>query len=288
MKRAILFAMIGFLILGWCMTGKDLVEKPAYFHKLISEAEKYESEKIYVRAIKSYKEALTYQPNSVEIKTKIAVDYLALGDESSFINRCNSINEEHGYPVSVATLLTDYFIEKGRNEKAIAVLQPAMKKHKNNEELLQRYEKIKYTYADMYLSYDQILPFRNDSAVYIHNGKYGLIDAKGKTKVREKNEWMGALSSGRDAAPACLDGEFFYVDDNGYRIEVPRQDQQVEELGVLCNDAAPAKINGKYGYVNVKFEEQSPFEWDDATVIQTGFGAVCKGENGHCWTSPTI
>jgi len=278
MKRVVLLAMIGFLALGWCVTAKSLVEKPAEYNRLLAEAERYDEEKIYIKAIAAYKEALTYNPGSLDIEMRIAADYLALGDESSFVNRCNSINESQGYPISVVTTLTDYYMENGRDEKAITVLEAAMKKHKNHEELQSRYEMLRYTYKEVYASFDEIGSFRNDSAVYVEDGSYGLLNAGGKVQIRCHNDWNGVLSSGRDAVPVYRDGEFYYTDENGYRIEVPREGQKVEELGVLCNGAAPAKINGKYGYVNMKFEEQSPLSWDGATVIQAGFGAVKQGE----------
>lgn len=278
MKRAALFAMIGLFALGWCVTAKGLVEKPAEYRRLLEEGQKYEDNKIYVKAIGTYKEALKYNPDSVNVQAKIAADYLALGDESSFINRCNSINDAQDYPIAVVILLADFYMDNNRNERAITLLQKAMKVHKDNEELQTRYEKLRYTYKPIYVSYDEILSLRNDSAVYVEEGRYGLLNGSGRTTIRNTYDWMGALSGSRDAVPALKDGEFFYVDDNGYRIEVPGENQKVEELGVLCNDMAPAKINGKYGYINVKFEELSPFEWDGATVIQNGFGAVKKGE----------
>lgn len=270
--------MTGFFMLGWHITVKELTEKPAEYNRLIEEAKHYEEEKIYIRAIDSYKEALKYNPNSLDIQMKIASNYLALGDETSFVNRCNSINESQGYPVSAVIMLADYYTGSGRNERAITLLHNAMKKNKNNEELESRYEKLRYTYKEVYVSYDEIFSFRNDSAVYVEEGHYGLLNSSGNVIVRNYNDWNGALSGTRDAVPVYREGGFYFADENGYRIEVPSKEQKVEELGVLCNDAAPAKINGKYGYINRKFEELSPFAWDGATVIQTGFGAVKQGE----------
>lgn len=278
MKRAVLLGMVVLFMLGWVVTVQGLIEKPAEYRRLVQDAEAYEAEQIYVRAIESYKEALTYQPNSVDLKTRIALDYLALGDEASFVNRCNSINEEHRYPLQVVTLLSDHYINSRRNEKAIAVLQRAMKYHKNSPEIMERYDKLRYTYKEQYMNYDDIYPYRNDSAVVVQNGRYGLIGKNGKAIVKCQNDWMGAFSSDRTVMPVLWDGEFFFANSSGYRIEVPKDNQHVEALGILCNGAAPAKINGKYGYVNERFEELSPFQWDGATVIQNGFGAVCKGD----------
>ena len=151
MKQAVLFAMAGLLILGWSVTGKELMEKPVRYQQLLEEGEQYESDEIYVRAIESYKEALNYYPGSREVKIRIAKDYLALGDESSFINQCNGMNQEYGYPEEVVILLADYYIENRRNESAVHLLQDALKNHKGGEEVMKRYEKVRYTYKDFYL-----------------------------------------------------------------------------------------------------------------------------------------
>ena len=93
MKRLILLAMAVFLVLGWKTTLDELREKPAVYQQLVEEGEHYEENKIFVRAIETYKKALEYNPGSLDLELRIAADYLALGDESSFVNRCNAVNE---------------------------------------------------------------------------------------------------------------------------------------------------------------------------------------------------
>lgn len=277
MKRVMMLAMIGLFVLGWCVTGKALIEKPLTYNRLVREAEHYEEQKIYVRAIDSYKEALTYKPGTVDIRLRIAQDYLALGDESSFINQCNTINQEAGYPESVVTALADYYMEYKRYDSAIQLLQSAMKKHKHSEAFQTRFDALKYTYKKIYVTYDEILPFRNDSAVVKEEDKYGLIDISGNPLIRANREWTSVLSSDRECLPISQDGEFFFANEDGYRMEVPQDNQKVEEIGILINDVACAKINGKYGYINRKFDELSSFEWDKASALY-GVGAVCKND----------
>lgn len=278
MKRAILLAMISLFVLGWYVTGKGLTERPAEYNRLVAQGERYESEKIYIKAIESYKNALTYNPKSVDIQIRIATDYLAIGDEASFINRCNSINEANGYPISVSVLLADFYMERNRNEDAIALLKRALKENKNDGQLKERYDQLRYTYKDLYKSYDEIRTIRNNSAVFVHNGYYGLLNAEGQIQIRGANSWVGPLSSDGEMAAVEKDGEYYYADENGYRIEAPQEGQKVEALGVLEDNIAPAKINGKWGYINGKFEEISPFSWDDATAMKKGIGAVKQGD----------
>lgn len=277
MKRAVLLGLTALFLLGWAVTIEGLTARPAEYNRLIETARQYESDKIYVRAIEQYKEALTYRPDSVELHMKIAGNYLNLGDEASFVNKCNSINSEYGYPVENVTVQADYYIEKGQLKKAIDVLQKALKKHKNSPELNERYESLRYTYTDVYLRYDEILSFRNNSAVVVDDGRYGLVNTKGKFIMKCTNEWLGPLSNDGEYIPVLKDGEYYYANSSGYRIEVPGEGQRLEHLGVICNGAAPAKINGAWGYINERFEELSPFGWEAATVIQNGAGAVKQG-----------
>lgn len=277
MKRLFLFAMIVVYILGWYVTGTTYVERPQEYASLIAEAEAYESKEIYTKAIQAYEEALQYSTDALAIQIRIAKDYQKLGDETSFIARCNSINASYGYPLESVTLLADFYMENQRDEKAIDLLTSAMKKHKDEAELQSRYEKLRYTYQDLYVRYDEIFNFRNGSAVYRENELYGLVNTKGKTMLRSYNDAVGTLSGKNDLIPVCKQGEYYYADTKGYRSEVPREDQHIEELGVLCDGIAPAKINGGYGYINEKFEEQTSFDWDAVTVIEHGVGAVCSG-----------
>lgn len=278
MKRGMLLAMIGLLALGWLTTVKNLIALPSEFNRLVEEGQNYEAEKLYIRAIESYEKALEYNPDSVAVQTYIATDYLAVGDESAFTGRCNAINEAHGYPVDVVKLLADFYIENERNESAISLLKNAMKYHKKDEELMLRYEKIRYTYEDLYVSADEIGLMVNDSASFVTSGRYGLMTKTGSIRIRNSNEWCGPYSSDGALAPVLKDGEFYFADTNGYRYEVPEAGDAVEALGILTDNAAPVKINGKYGYVDRAFHHLCEFIWDDATQISHGLGAVRQGE----------
>lgn len=278
MKRGMFFAMIGLLLVGWLTTVKSLVEIPADFNRLVAEAQTYEANQLYIRAIDSYKAALEYNPDSIAVQTSIAADYLAIGDESAFISRCNSIIEDYGYPLSVVELLADFYMENHRDEQAISLLQKAMKKHKNEEELLARYEKVRYTYKNLYVSADEIGMLVNGSAAFVLDGRYGLMTSSGSIRIRNSNDWCGPYSSDGTLAPVQKDGEFYFADKNGYRYEVPLNGEKLEALGVLTDNMAPAKLNGKYGYVDSGFQHLSDFAWDASTQIQDGLGAVKQGD----------
>ena len=278
MKRVMFVAMVGLFAAGWMTTVQKLGENPANYKRLVAEAQKYDGEELYVRAIENYKAALEYQPDNKEIQISIAKNYLAVGDESAYTSRMNSVIESNDYPVSEVSMLADYYIEKGRNESAISLLQKALKRHSKEEELLSRYGKVRYTHNNLYVSAQEIGQIVNGCAVYVDNDQYGIMSASGKAMIRAGKEWCAPYSSDGKLAPVKENGQIYLADKSGYRYEIPAEGDQVETMGLINNDVAPAKINGVYGYVNSKFEKLSEFAWDDATQINDGLGAVKKGE----------
>ena len=118
--------------------------------------------------------------------------------------------------------------------------------------------------------------------IFVTDGRYGIMtNKKEEIRIRSMNEWCGPYSSDGKLAPVLKDGKFYFADTNGYRYEVPAEEDNMEAVGILTDDIAPAKIDGKYGYVNAQFEHLSDFQWDDATQIQDGIGAVKQGKMGH-------
>lgn len=72
------------------------------------------------------------------------------------------------------------------------------------------------------------------------------------------------------------DGEWYYVDTNGYKRRQP--DEPYEYLGTLNEGVLPAEKNGKYGFLDEDFNEKTEFEYDGATLMLNGIAAVKKGE----------
>lgn len=276
MKRAVLFGMVGLWALGWAYTATHLMEKPNAYQGFIREAEQYEEKGIYIRAIQSYQAALEYQPDSMELKLRIADDYLALGNESSYISQCQSVLEEYGYPLEVAGTVADYYLEKGRTESAISLITETLKVHPDSQEMQERFEKVRYTFRTKYLSYEEIFSVYNGCAVFLQDGKYGLLSVDGSTVLRNSWDEASVWSSDRELIPVMGDGEACYVNRNGYRYEVPGENQKVDWLGPLSGNVAAAKINGKYGYIDSQFHELCEFQWDGATGIAGDLGAVMR------------
>lgn len=276
MKRIIFVAIIGLYALGWLVTGQAYMEKPAEYNRLLAEAQRYEKNQIYTTAIEYYQQAIAIR-DSLELQEQIARDYLAAGDESGFVNTCGRINEAYGYPMSTVEMLADFYEENKRTESLISLLNDALKHHDDSAELADRYASVRYTYENHYIAYEKIYTFRAGKAVCVQEGRYGLLNADGSLAIRTVNDWTGSPSDD-GLLPVFREGKFYFADTNGNKKEVPMDGQNVEELGNLGSGVAPAKIDGKYGYVNSRFEPQSGFEWDGATTMQDGFAAVKKGE----------
>lgn len=272
--------MIVLLLLGWYSVLGSLTGKSSEYEALIARAEEYESNEIYIRAVDCYQQAQEYDPDSLELDLRIARDYRRMGDGLSFVRQCESINKKYDYPEEAVILLSDYYLERKQEKKALTLLQTALKKHKGNEEMQNRYDMYRYSYTKKYLMFDSIGKYRQGTAVFWRDNSCGLLNLKGSMMINSEYEWIAPQSEADEGGtvfiPVKKGGEFYIVNGSGYRIEVPQSGQNVEEMFAFSGGIAPAKINGGYGYIDTHFTPLTAFEWENATGISDGAGAVQK------------
>ena len=280
MKKSVFVMMAALLLLGWYSVIGSLTGKSSEYEALIKRAEEYEANEIYIRAVGCYQQAQEYDPDSLELDMRIARDYRWMGDGSSFVRQCESINKKHDYPEEAVLLLSDYYLERKQERKALTLLQTALKKHKGNEEMQKRYDTYRYSYTKKYLMFDSIGKYRQGTAVFQRGNSYGLLNLKGNMMINSEYDWIAPQSDedkdGTVYIPVKKDGQYYIVNKSGYRIEVPQNGQNVEEMYAFSGGVAPAKINGGYGYIDTHFTPLTDFEWDNATGISDGAGAVQK------------
>lgn len=190
-----------------------------------------------------------------------------------------------------------------QNEEAIAVYEQIIRKFPNDKEA---YEKLLAYYENDYpqkyirLLYDtkNVFPtefndeivafqlgfqktyvpahkvFNSKSAysIFEQDGKYGIMTKEMDILVEAEFDKLFDYSEHTGFFGAVKEGRAFYVDENGYKREVP--DMTYQELGYQNGGFAVAKKEGKYGYVDYKLNELSDFVYEDATAFNNGLAAV--------------
>ena len=80
--------------------------------KCLQQAQKNEEKGIYYDAILEYKKALEYDGDNRNIYMKIAEDYRNMGDDSGFVDACNSAISLDGDNEQAILTLADYYVEQ--------------------------------------------------------------------------------------------------------------------------------------------------------------------------------
>ncbi len=124
-------------------------------------------------------------------------------------------------------------------------------------------------YLDIKLDEKQIA-FRNDRAfVSVANGKYIMVDGKGKQVGKLEFE-DAQLFASEMATAVKIDGKWCFVDIKGNLIS----DKKYENIRPFANGLAAVCINGKWGFVDEK---------ENVVIEPQFFGAKDFNEMGSCF-----
>lgn len=273
MKKLMIFIMILLLVGAWIETVTSNISKPIEYQELLQEADHYETKEIYYDAIQKLQKALEYDPSNGELYKRMAEDYLKLGEEEEFIESCNtaiSLNKDNEETIF---LLTDYYLNTGRREDAIALLKKQIEKKKRNAAVKARLESLAGEFSYIGQSYTGISQTGNNCMLVRQEDLYGMLDGKGSVVIRPKYDSLNLFGS-EDLAPVCLDGEWYMIDKNEYRRRVP--EKVYTYLGIENYGRIPACLDGKWGYLNSELEPLQEFVYEAATPFLDGYAAVKK------------
>ncbi len=283
MKKLIPVAVLGGLVLmltvSWANVAQYKSGLNAEFNRHIQNAESFVSKKVYIDAVKEYERALEFHPDDYDLSMKIVDLYDKLDNNGSYVKACeNAITIDPTQPKPYL-LLADRYLEKIDYRKAYDVLHRGEEKIPDNKDILSRIKKIKSEYSTLSMKFDTFYGFQYDAkstegyAKVEDDGKFGLL--KGATKLLVKCEYDDIGLFMNKLIPVKKGGEWFYITQEGYRKLVT--DRPADWLGSFSSQYAPAKIDGKYGYIDTKAKEYQ-FEYDDAGCFANGVAPVMKGD----------
>ena len=248
------------------------------YNGYISKAEEYESKEIYVDAVKEYKKAYEMR-NNYDIALHMHDLYLKLGNKNSaksMVEKAIAIDPSRSD--SYEKLIEDYS-DGGTDQQIYSVIMQAKNNNANTPAMDKKLKELLNNYVKKAVSYDDFLPWhyakgsKSGYAVVSKDDLYGIVDGDFEETFKCKYDYIGLPSDG--VTPVLSDGENYFMDSKGYKKLVPNE--PAEYLGSFSEKYAPAKISGKYGYLNMKMEEFH-FEYDYAGEFMSGLAPVKKGD----------
>ena len=273
----LLAAMLFLLIVSWVNVLTFFDKHNAEYALHIENAKKFESKEIYIDAVSEYEAALSLEPDNYSLAMTIVELYQKLEQQQGVLNACRNAISADKTQWEPYRLIADYYIEGAMYSKAYSILHEAQLELGNTSEIRERIISIMKNYTELSIKYDEIKSFHykdsksNGYAMVKLDGKVGILTDSNSVKYKCIYEDIGFLSE--NVIPVKQNGEYYYIDENGYRKLVP--DETADYLGTFSGEYAPAAFNGVYGYID-KSMKQYLFEYSYAGPFSNGIAAVKK------------
>lgn len=276
MKKTLSMVMLILLGLVWYVTLSSWIGNETRYRNIIAEAQRLEQKGLYLDAVAQYEEAKKIKGETLELEELIADDYLAMGDYKAYRDKLTRIIAAHGPVESDLVKLYDFTYAYFSEDTLIDLVDGWHETYPENETVLKYYDGLKGKYTERSCAYDKIEDFAGDFAVYVQDGKKGLLDLEGTPVIEAVYDEIAF--DGEDTEMISVkDGQAcFFVNKNGYKTKMP--EQAYESLGIVSQRRIVAGKNGKYGYLDSDFKEKTEFVYDAAAPINEGVGAVKQGE----------
>lgn len=272
--------------------------------KLMETANNYLKDDIYILAVPYLEEAAGYHTEQTqEIETLLKQAYLQLAGQDDYQQRYISLLDtemaREDADEAVFEEAFEYYKDQSNLKKALEVAKDGISKIKS-EKLEDLYESNRYEYTVGYDYYDDVTEIYNNTVVVEKENKWGLVTTSGSGVLPCSYEKMSNYSNSR---VIIQDGdEITAIDTNGNRIALLHEDAEdfdafgesvimlkltdgwhmagssfitilptaYEEIGMLNNNVAAAKLDGKWGLVNTSEEWVLKPEYDDVIRDELG------------------
>lgn len=289
MKKIILLVMVFLLLGSWFFVIANGSGKEEEYNTYINKANQYLDKEIYVDAIEFYKKAIEIYPDIFENKLYLAKIYKEAKMYNSFERYCIDLSREYKKSEEIISILCEYYVEFGKEEKAIALCKSYLFEHKDSKVVAQILKDLKSSFLVEYKRYEYISEFRNGYAIYKKSDKYGIMDENGNEITRALYDFAGIYTKVKsmNLAPVSKDGEFYYIDLNGNKrraADVNYDYLSSFSTSLKCDkefsasERAVFKREGSYGYLDENFKEHKE-EFDYASPFYENKVAAVKKDN---------
>lgn len=271
MKKNMILLFVAMLGLSWYLAISEAVNDPVKMQEHMQKAAEYEEKGIYIDAVAEYEEALKYVTDDAEIYVKMADAYLNSGNTRKFTSTCEKAAEVFQDDTKAMDLLIEYYIENNHESKAVRYLTGFLDTYPENKNAQDWFIQLEGSYEELYSRYDEMYGMVNDSMVVMKDGRYGILDARGREIIDAEYTELHPFSEDGYALARNEDGAYLYIDQDGQPRKAP--DGGYQDLGMLSSKRVVARHEGKYGYLDEEMKPVSEFVWEELSGIKHNTGA---------------
>lgn len=281
--------------------------------ELITAAQIYLDDEIYIKAAPLLEEAAGYQGDlTLEAEELLKQAYIPLLEQRGYTRKYTSLLEKQmGRKDAGPEIFLEaakYYLGKSKEREALSVLKDGIEKT-GSQELKDFYEANRYSYRVGRGAYQEVTAFLNGYIQVRQEGLWGLAMPDGTLRLPCEYDHLSTYYGGEVIAQR--DGVLSGVDLDGNRLALykgepvsgvtnynegrlaVKQGQgwvlaldtletgstTLEEIGTFSNGGAAAKQNGKWGVV-----KRSGRDW----WIEPSYDGIVCDELGCCWNGEAV
>jgi len=278
---------------------------------LINQATALVNDGIYIRAVPLLEEAAGYDAaHTVTAENELKRVYLALIENRGFPRKYITLLEKQmnrrDADASVFIEAANYYLSSSKLQDALAILRTGIDKT-GDAALVTLYEGSRYAYETHRTSYDNIAMIYNQHAQVLLDGKRGIVNTEGLMIIPCEYEKISTFC--KDRAIVMKEGIIYAVDKNNNRIAVTYDDvsdfgnlaenripllidgnwrrasgdfelgtSAFEDFGMYCGGYAAARVDGKWGVIDLSSNWLIPPEYD----------GIVQDELGRCYAQGVV
>ena len=298
------------LVLSWfiAVNSKTTTEKQRI---LIDKAAKLMSYDIYIRAVPLLEEAIEYDTKfTIIAENELKRAYLALLNNRGFPRRyvnllerqMNRKNAEPEFFMEAA----NHFLSTSKTQEALAVLRDGIERT-NDIDLITLYENSRYVFEMHPAAYENVTSIFEKTVQVKQNDKWGIASADGTLFIPCEYDKISTFGNGQ--AIVRKDGNIYAIDKNNNRLAITSDeisdfgnyaDKRIplqmegywrratgefelgtsifEGIGMYSGGYAAAKINGKWGVIDLSNKWLLPAEYEE----------IVQDELGRCYAQGAV
>ena len=264
-------ALVMLMSLAWMNVCTSGGEDEKLFDEYFSNAQMNEEKQAYITAAEWYVKAAEIKPD--EDTLLLAAENFRKCDENDmFLRCCRRAAECEECTAKPWVLAGRYYLDNNKAAEAAKLLSE-MPESCRNDETEDLMTEASGRFHTCYRSFNDAKPFHGEYFAACDGKLWGLADAEGQFFLAPEYDAVGAYDPEADLIPVCSEGIWKFVNEYGQtRFALSKE---YTFLGSFGDGLAPFCREGKYGYIDLDYNESSErFEY--AGSFSDGVAAVKK------------
>ena len=273
--------MIVLLLVGGYMTFFKTGENSE--EDYIAEARMLSEQGYYRDAVLRYEKALAREPKNVDIRRKIAEQYMLAGDYNTAIEQLEDLMKEYGGREEYINLSISYY-NSGDKRRAVKTIAEGMKKYEMNSKIREIFDKLKGEYAELCYAGGLLYDYLDGYApAKSYKGEINLLSRDGGKRLKTPGNSGIAIEEILDYRTMTEDGKeklfvtakttegIISLDKDGFRRIIPSGNYSY--VGCLRDGYYLIRDEAGWGYADASCRDLG-LRFEDATAFAEGIAAV--------------